>query len=225
MFLSEIPIRCLTLDKRYDKFIELQKRGNSLGLKIEGFFAGDGKSLPDGVNYNHIDVNTLPPMFQESTGYPAWWRSPAAYNAWLCHRKIFIDSLNNNDKFLWLMEDDAIIQEDFTEIIEQCSSFLLNVNWSALYLGWFSNGHLLDIGHKYIYRIIGGAGFHSIVLSKDMLEELVRFPPIGPFDEITAKYLLPSINAFAVYPCIVTQDDGYSYIEGGNLTKPDRYKK
>jgi len=220
---------CLTIEERYDSWIELKEQCYLIGITPEIFLAGKKKSENDTEVldlFDHIDIDKLPPKYEESICYPSWWRFPHAFNAWICHHKIIKKAFDEDVETLLLLEDDSEIMPDFQEIFEECRSFIDNNKWDMLYLGWYSNGNLKKIDHKYIYKIEGGAGFHGVILKRNVMKELLKFNPVGPFDWICGKYIHNRYKCYAIYPSIIMQKDGISYIEGGgHLTKPERNSK
>lgn len=210
------------LDKRYDKWLNIQTSAKSKDIDIIPFFAGDGKILQ---HYDYIDSDELPPITNETTAYPTWRNKTNAFNAWKSHKEIFNKFLETKKDFLWLFEDDVVFTDDYDSILEECESFINNCHFDMLYFGWYSNGNLFEIGHKYIKRMIGGGGFHSVVISKDVINYLVKIEPIAPFDETCGKKVHNLSYCYAIYPSIVLQEDGYSYVEDSVLNKPERYKR
>jgi hypothetical protein len=210
------------LDKRISRAQNIKQQANSLNIDVDFFICGNGNL---DLKYDHMDTIELPPRYSNSTEYPTWHRRPNAYNAWLCHKKIIINALENNCDFLLILEDDVIFEKDFVEIIDKTDDFFNNNSWDMIYFGWYSNGHLMPTNNPHVYKMNGGAGLHGILLTKKIMEILLQFDPIGPFDWICGTHINPSFNCYAMYPSIITQESGYSYIEGGNLEKPDRNHK
>lgn len=226
---------CLVLDKRIDQAFELQEQFENLfpDKQFKPFLAGNHLlNLDEGFDYNRIDSNELPPIFHNTTSYATWRNKPGAFNAWKCHAQIFMEFLWTNEKYLWLMEDDCVFTEDTKEILE---AFDYRLNWDGysrfggLYLGYYSNGNVQDWGMDPIRQVNGVAGFHSVILHREVIKRILHdtnYLPIGPFDEYTQKYhARPNFSPFyCVYPQVCLQRSGYSYVEQGNLEKPDRFK-
>lgn len=225
MNLNKIDVKCLVLDKRYNDWLGLQKQCNEAGFYPVPFVCGDGSNK--NLSYNRIDDNELPPRFTHSTTYPTWWARPNAYNAWKAHRAMMEDSVKHNRDLL-ILEDDAELSSDFNEIFNSkpVQEFYDSNYWDMLYLGWYSNGHLSNTWYDFVYRMNGGAGFHGVILKLDFMKDLIKTNPIGPFDETCGRLQKNNvINAFAIYPAIINQKSGFSYVENSNLEKPDRYHK
>lgn len=219
MILSKIDRAiCLTLDKRYDMACQLQEQCKEKGINIELFIAGSG-SKP--LKYDYIDSEELPKRTPYSTDYPTWFARPNALNAWNCHREIFLRCKENEN--LLLLEDDSELSEDFLEMIEKTEDFFNNNHWDMVYFGCY-HFNSLKTEHPNIMKMNGGGGFHGVLISGHVRKELLSFPPIGPYDWIVGKYLHQYYNCYAIYPSIINQKSGFSFVEGCVLNKPDRTK-
>lgn len=206
---------CLVLDKRMDLWNELDKSCQNHGILAEPFIAGDG-SLE--LDYQHIDVEECPPMLPGSTDYPTWWNRPNAFNAWLCHKQIITRAKKEGVESLLLLEDDSVFEEDFDEVMT--NAHLDRCGFDMLYLGWYSNGHLHSTPNQNLKIMRGGGGFHGVILNRRIIELLDAVEPKGPYDWICGKRHHHQMNCYAVYPDVITQRDGHSYVEGHHLTKP-----
>lgn len=212
---------CLTLDKRYEDALKIEAKGYEYGLNIELFLAGDGQMLD---HYDHVDTDDLPPRYTNSTNYATWWNRPNAYNAWKCHKKILQKAKQDGIEQLLLLEDDAFFENDLAEVVTNAYKFLQYSKWDMLYFGWYSNNHLKPTINTNVWSMHGGAGFHGVLLTKEMIDLFAEFDACGPFDWM-AGHAHNAIKAFAIYPSVITQKSGHSYVEGGNLEKPHRNKR
>ena len=213
---------CLTLDKRIEYAKTIVTSAKNYGIDVDLFLAGDGSI---DLLYDHVDINSLPPRYEQSLNYPSWTGRTNAYNAWLCHRKMIHKALSSGAKNLMILEDDIIFEEDFSEILEKVTPFFNSNKWDMIYFGWYSNDHLQPTDNEHVYRMMGGGGFHGVLINRNVLELLFEYHPLGPYDFISGVFLHDKIKAYAIYPCIISQMSGYSYVEGGTLEKPDRHKK
>lgn len=217
----------LTLDKRINLALELQKESyKQFGQTPELFIVGDGKTLPESL-YDHIDINELPPVYTKSIAYPTWWERPNAYNAWLSHNKILKHTLVQGYENLLLFEDDAFIEKDFSEVLSAASDFLANNKSDMLYLGGYHRpGSWTYTENEKVIQINGSGGWHGVVISKHIIEELLRFAPIGPYDWICGNYIHSRYKCYAIYPSVISQRDQiHSYVENSTLNKPSRYER
>lgn len=214
--------KVLLLDKRYHFWPELLTQCQSVGINPEAFLVGKGQKYL----YNYEDTDELPPRLPASTSYPSWWK-PQTYNAWKSHRKIFEEAKSKNVNTLLLMEDDATIESDFNEILTVVEPFFEKYNWDMIYFGCYSQPYAYtNTENKNVVRVNGVGGFHGVLMKKKIINELLNFEPICPFDEITHKYLHNIYDCYAIYPCIISQRDKiYSEVEETILNKPSRFFK
>lgn len=220
---TQIRTICLNLDLRLDNWLtNILPKWKAIGIHPESFICGSSNL---DYQYNHQDEQIIPQKYSNSINYPTWFARPNAYNAWKCHRKIFEIAYFSGDNALLLLEDDAIPEDDFVDIYEKCKDYLNNNPIDMLYFGCYSNGNLIDIGHKYIKRMNGGGGFHGVLLNRNIMKQLLAFAPLGPYDWMTQEYIHPYHKCYAITPCIISQESGYSYVENNTLVKPDRNVK
>lgn len=209
---------CLTLDKRYEIAQELQAQCKEKNIDVELFVAGSG-ARP--LKYNYIDGDELPPITPYTTNYPTWLARPNAYNAWQSHKGIF-EMCKPNENLL-LLEDDSELSEDFDELVAKTDSFFNENPWDMVYFGCY-HFNSLDTSSADVKKMNGGGGFHGVLITPKIRDILLTWSPIGPYDWITGQYLHQYHNCYAIYPSIINQRSGFSFVEGSNLDKPDRYK-
>lgn len=217
---------CLTLDKRVDycyDYIqpEFKKRFN---IDVEMFLAGKGGKS---YIYDHIDTDFLPPTLVGSINYPTWHERPNAYNAWKCHREIFLRFIRTKEEYLLLLEDDVFIEDDAEEIIgDDLENLIKTYNADMVYLGSYNatkHGRLEAPNILSLPRLSGVGGFHAVIMNRNIVRELLDFGKTGPFDWQAAKSIHGNgFRCLAVTPSVITQRDGFSYVEGHELKKPDR---
>ncbi len=205
-------VYCLYLDKRLNRHDYIKENVDHIA-----FIAGDG-SLD--IQYDHVDIKELPPKFKQSINYETWWKSPNAYNAWLCHHKILNIALQKGCETLLLLEDDIEFSEELDSALDDFEKI---DKWDMFYFGCYNNGNSLA-GPSDEVRIINGAGgFHGVALKRKVIEMLVMLPPIGPYDWICGQYFHQIYNCYCSYPTVINQADGYSYIENETFIKPSRF--
>lgn len=219
---------CLTLDQRLEyaqDYIvpEFKKR---LNIDVELFIAGNG--LRVNTDYNYIDDPlSLPCRFEKSTTYPTWFNRPNAYNAFKAHRAIFERVVYDGEERFLLLEDDVYIEPDFEQIVgDDVDALVNNLECDMLYLGSYNaskRGYLQAPHILSLPRVSDVGGFHAVVLDRRVIKRLIELPPYGPYDWMAAKYLHANLyNCLAINPSVISQRDGFSYVEGHNLTKPHR---
>jgi len=210
-------VYCLYLDKRLDRQEYIKDH-----VEHTAFIAGDGSM---DTKYNYIDTPDLPPKFKQSINYPTWWNSPNAFNAWKCHNIILNDALDKGYERILLLEDDVEFSEDFKEGLNNFLEFEKMNYWDMFYFGCYHNNKSLHVNSKGIRKMNGGGGFHGVALKTKIVELLCLLPPIGPYDWISGKLLHKNYHCYSSNPTIINQTDGFSYIEGKILSKPDTYEE
>lgn len=230
MFFSIDKAICLVLDERKEQVHRIADEWHKKGVHVDFFYAGNGSDTD--LTYDHIDEPILPPKYSNSIEYPTWHRRPSVYNAWKCHKKMMERCLETDDNNFLFLEDDSFIEEDFDDIWSKTSNFFSANEWDAIYLGSYHNWQHTRYGPVASYsktdnpnllRLRGSGGFHGVILSRKVLLGLVNVLPRGPFDW-TFGQLHNSYNVYGIYPCIVSQMSGWSFIEGQFLEKPERDK-
>jgi len=210
----------LYLDKRIQNYEKMNSQ-----IEHIPFICGDGSM---DLKYDYIDRKDLPPVYENSIDYPTWWVRPNAFNAWHCHKQIMSRFYNDQAKpeRLLLLEDDIELSEEFEDIVWAIDPFIQSNKWDMLYFGCYQNGMSEDYSCEktlHLRKMRGGGGFHGVAMTREIVGQLLEFAPIGPFDWVTGKYLHPKYRCYGVYPTIINQVDGYSFVEDCNLTKPSKW--
>ena len=216
--------KCLVLDKRIEFWPTLKESFQQRGITVNRFLAGDGHLKDE--QYDYIDTNDVTPSYYGGTDYATWYNRPNAFNAWKCHKLMFQSSLLDGFDHLLLIEDDAFIENDFDDILEKTEEFWDIHQYDIIYFGCYPqpNG-LQPTTNPYLFKATKVAGFHAVLLTKPVIEKLLSFFALGPYDEICWKYINSKVHAWAFNPCIISQKSGYSFVEGSNLEKPSRLYK
>ena len=214
----------LVLDKRIGYWKELRESFQSKGINLQLFLSGDGH-LQELYSYGHIDHDILPPIYPNGIQYETWYKTPNPMNCWLAQKKILQRTLMDGLDHVLLIEDDSIIEEDFDEVLSKAEPFFQDNKWDAIYFGAYHNPNSWEpTNNEAIIRLKGSGGFHGVLLTKRLIEDLVEVLPIGPLDW-QMGYFHNIYDCFAIYPSIISQKSGFSYIENSPLTKPSRYHR
>jgi GR25 family glycosyltransferase involved in LPS biosynthesis len=214
---------CMCLDRRIQNYNHINEQCQKyLGIEPQLFISGNSNLA---LNYNRIDIRELPPKLRFSTSYPSWWTF-GCYNAYLSHKQILEEFLDTPLETLLILEDDIQFEPDFAELYNTTIPILETVEWSMIYLGCYFTTRSRQISAtKNIYRVDGVAGWHAVLLKRHIVEEVLKFGPIGPMDNICGRFIHQKYPCYGIYPSIITQQSGYSYIEGGYLNKKSRYER
>ncbi len=214
---------CLLLDKRIDNWKEIQESFAKKNINLQSFLVGDGKL--DGYKYSHVDVASIPPVYHNSINYRSWYRE-STFNAWLSHRKIIQKSLEEGFDHVMIVEDDVFIEDDYDSILAKAAPFFKDNKWDMIYLGGYHNQDSWQLTtNENVIKLKGSGGWHAVILTELIMVKMLEFNPIGPMDWITGKYIHPDYDCYAIYPSIVSQKSGYSFVEESQLNKPSRYQR
>ena len=213
-------IQCLLLDKRIEERSRIKQECSSIGWDVNFCLVGDN-SLDE--KYFFVDVDSLPPKVEFCTTYPTWHKTPNAYNAWLSHRKMIMNSLDHGKDHILILEDDITIESDFKEIWDECEPWLDEHEWDMIYFGAYHNSSFTDTDNYHIKKLNGSAGWHAVLLNETIMKRVVDWDALGPFDWMSSVAVHPNSHCYGIWPSIVSQRSGYSYVEGGDLKKPSRY--
>lgn len=214
-------ITCLLLDKRLDLWDGVRKSiSGTFGIEPKPFLVGDGK-LSVHMPYSHIDVEKIPTRLPQSTNYPTWY-TKNCYNAYLSHKKILEQIYQSGEEILLLIEDDIIVEDDFVDIWNNSSDFFQNNKWDMLYFGCYHSPRDINVTPN-VYKLNGAGGWHGVLMQRHMIPEILKYGSIGPMDEICGRFIHPKFNCYGIYPSIISQQSGYSFVERQNLIKPSRY--
>lgn len=216
---------CLGLDKRKDMWPKLKDQvKRHLDLDLEIFVAGDGSD--NELVYDHVDTKQVGMDF-------IYTHNQAHYNAYLCHKKIFVKAMAQHVRRLLFLEDDAYLVEDRMHLLSdpKCQAVLDAENWDIIYLGWWQKrtGYtsedredLEDIWkHHKLFNIEPvphvpflqheTCGLHGVLLSWRILPALAT-ADYGPID----CFLHKNFNRFKAYfmwPKIIHTYSTWSYCE------------
>ncbi len=214
---------CFVVDKRYQNWANIQDQLTIVGFEPELFLSG-GENLD--LPYNRKNTDDKPPKHHSSTYYQTWWNRNNAYNAWLSRRQVLEECVSQGHKWLALFEDDIKVEDDFLAILETATPFLETLKFDALYFGGYhNNGSYEKTKHQNVIRVRGSGGWHAIMFNRQILMDLLVFEARGPYDWLMGNYLHDLYNCYAITPCIITQTDGISEVEGHHLSKPSRFLK
>ena len=229
MNLSDIDkIICLCLDKRVKLWSELDEQVKSIfGRPMQKFIVGDGQSL-DGHAYDKVDNNEKPPSTQSgskigglalsTSNHPmpetskSWMNRPNAYNAWKSHKEMMNIVLDEGASNALFLEDDAYFTNDFVENLQQIEY----EEWDGLWLGSYHRGNQshYDMYEKFEIKLSQGhAGFHACILKRNVIEEVVKHPPIGPIDLILGSVISSRYDFGVCVPNLAIQRSTHSFVE------------
>lgn len=214
-------IICLSLDLRKDLWRELEKQCLDKGWNYKSFICGGGgdRGLDPELKYDLIDTDEMPPAYKQSIQYPTWWKRPNAYRAWKSHRKMMEFSLEKEYKSVLFLEDDIILVDGFDEKLKKIEKRIdfYQPSIDMYYLGSFVNFDKSDY-EDYMWeslKVEGNCGgWHAVCLTEKVMKELLKFPPLGPYDWVCQNYIQRTHNCYAAIEPLVRQQGTFSWVEG-----------
>lgn len=178
----------INLDRREDRMENIENACRKINLKYERFSACDGENL----NKYKEDIDKY---FDKNHNL-----IPAQIGCALSHIKIWEKILENNYNNTLILEDDAIIPNNFWDQINLVINELPNY-WEMLILGCFPKCNSKNIiEKKYINKITGygNDGSHAYLINKTLIEKIIRvinlYPINIPIDTWLQKYIYINNN-------------------------------
>lgn len=216
---------CLGYDKRKDMWAKLADQVNRcLHKHLEIFIAGDGQDQE--LKYDHIDTNNIGNDF-------IYTRNKSHYNAYLCHKEIFTQAVQDGVNTLLFLEDDAYIIEDRVHLLWEykCHKIITSDCWDIIYLGWWQKraGYvsedredLEDVWKRYqLFNIEPvphvpflqheTCGLHGVLLRAPLIKQLSH-AQYGPIDSFLHKHF-STIDAYFMWPKVIHTYSTWSYCE------------
>lgn len=213
---------CSVFDRRIDNWPYIQKAAKQyLNIDCELHLSGDGH-CSDYV-YSNIDQDELPPQLELTTSYPTWMTT-RSYNAYKSHASLLQKCLDDPlCEIGCMLEDDIVFADDFTSIWNEVYDWIHNNVWDVIFLGGYHHSNSLLRLTDHIYQTWHTGGTHGWIFKRHIIPQILAYGPIGPIDGILSERLEQDLLCYMVYPSIINQQSGYSYLEQGVLQKPSRY--
>ena len=193
----------INLDSRKDKLESIDKDLKKNNLEYERFSACDGKKLD-------IYSNDIAKYFDKNNKL-----TPGQIGCALSHIKIWEKAIENNYKYTLVLEDDAIIPENFNNKLVDIFNDIPE-NWHMILLGCFPYCNSKKIkGKKYINKIQGygndgtQAYLINISLIKKIMSNIIKLNHLNiPIDTWLQKfiYVNKNYNIYNSNELIIKQD-------------------
>jgi len=127
---NQIPIVVINLAKDKDRRKRISEELTDKNLEFTFFDAVYGAAIPEGeiqkyYNKENSIINSVKPLSKGELG------------ATLSHLKIYQEMLDNEIERMIILEDDAVLTDDFLEALELIDE--LPSNWEVFLLGYSSN--------------------------------------------------------------------------------------
>jgi glycosyl transferase family 25 len=130
-----------------------------------------------------------------------FWNS-GALGYCLSYQNALIDAIKNNYSRVLIMDDDAVLTDNFLEVLEKAYASLPN-NWHMLYLAANHNKQSMPTEKEkiseHLYRLKGSVGSHAIIINRPAFETILNYAssPYGPLDIYFSVYQ-------QICPCFIT---------------------
>lgn len=140
--ITDIPIHCINLKKRIDRWKAFQDQPEIRRLSVQRFEGVDGKSI-DIINDSRIALSTKKNILKKSRRSHEEFDSVGGVGCALSHIAMWQELVNSEYDKMIIFEDDARVKPEFIEKIDgiiQRSSILKDTSgWDILLLGCASH--------------------------------------------------------------------------------------
>lgn len=136
----------------------------------------------------------------------------------LTMEKLLLEAMFEGHKTLLVLEDDCKFLTDDLRSVSVYMDFLPE-GWDCLYLGVNLYQDSVNLYSGKLIPLTSGYATHAIVYSSKGMRkvlEAIRAKKHNhlPFDEILVRHIQSQGNSFCTFPMLITQQNGYSDIEG-----------
>lgn len=215
---SKIKVLLINLDRATDRYEKMKSRCEKAGISFERFPAVEG------MKYAYSDKEFDEKRFRRRLGKGT---NPAEIGCYLSHYKAIERFLESDCEYGLIFEDDAIIKEDFVEIVNR----LIELE------GWdfvkFNTSHDYGFGSVNVANIFKDYCLYANLFPKTLSaayiinrkagESLKKnlLPMTVPYDHEMIMFWKFDIRQYSVFPSPITVNWGDSFI----AQKGDKYKK
>jgi GR25 family glycosyltransferase involved in LPS biosynthesis len=200
----------INMDKRTDRREHMDKQLAKFNICATRIAGVDGSELPWHPNLGPVST---------------YWNH-GALGYCLSYRNVIIDAIKHNYQRILIMDDDAVLTDNFLEILEKAYNSL-PTDWHILYLAANHSKESMPTEKERVtenlYRLKGGSvGSHALILNRPSFDTIMNFAsrPYGPMDLYLSMYQ-KVCPCYISYPGLATQLPGRSDI----LNKDIDYSK
>ena len=163
-----------------------------------------------------VAVDGVNIVWQNRFGVKSNFWNNGAFAYCLSYRVAIIDAIKNNYNSVFIMDDDAVLTDQFYPVLEKAFD-TLPANWHMLYLG-ANHGVPTPVAMPtekerigdHLYKLLGSMGSHAIIINKVAYPTILNFlsDPYAPLDLFFSMYQ-------RFFPCYITYP-GVAYQLGGH---------
>jgi len=170
----------INLDRRTDRKLHMEQQLNKLNLSATRIQAFDGKTI----------------KWRKEFGVWSKYWNEGAFACCLSHRQALTDAYKNGFENILILEDDAVLQDNFFEVLDKAWQELPE-NWHMLYLaanhgakGSPSYPTEKDKIGEHLFKLKGSLCSHAIILNKVCYPAILNHlaAPYGPIDVFYSLY-------------------------------------
>jgi GR25 family glycosyltransferase involved in LPS biosynthesis len=154
--------------------------------------------------------------WHQNLGLASKYWNKGALGYCLSYQNAIADALQNGFQRILVMDDDAVLTDNFLEILQKAYETLPD-DWHMLYLAANHNKDSMPTDAErvgpHLFRMKGSVGSHAIIFNRPSFETILNFAssPYGPLDVFFSVYqqICP---CYITYPGLATQMPGRSDI-------------
>lgn len=137
---------------------------------------------------------------------------PGEYGIKLSHIQILREAIKNKLESVFIFEDDIVLHNSVSEILERNYEFLTDAQF--IYLGGSHRGPITHVGGD-VYQAGDLYTTHAMWIHNSMFSEIIETLQFHPFHQLDNCYvfLQKKYRCLTIYPNIAYQKDGYSDIQ------------
>lgn len=194
--LDTIPIFCINLEKKPEKFDTIRKRLLTYELNVERWIA----DTPDTVTYNMVD-----------------YLKPGQRACTASHLNLFNHILLNNEEVILILEDDASFRHDWKTIVNEKLKTIDrdDPDWDCLFLNISDEVHPLETWSK-IYDQCLSAGY--IINKKGIKFILNHFKNLYYCIDWMTQILQSRGHSYSYFPWLIIQENHKSDTRANDKT-------
>ena len=195
-----IKIFVINLEKSIDRWKYINKQNNQ-NLNLVKFNA---------INGNHINKNNIKNLIDNNSYlYKNIDKNRGEIGCALSHLNIWEIFKKSNDKYIIIVEDDVIFEQN---LYKKINTYMKNApkDWDIIYLG---GSHI--VGYKvneYFIKpklnIKGNLGTYAMLINKKGVNKLLKYcKPITKSIDHQIKGLFNYINVYYTYPTLINHNN------------------
>ena len=190
----------INMDKRTDRREHMERQLAKFNLAAARVSAVDGKSLE----------------WHQQLGTQTTYWNHGALGYCISYQNALIDAIKNNYQRILIMDDDAVLTDNFLDVLSKAYDSLPN-DWHLLYLAANHSKESMPTAQERVsdslYKMKGSVGSHAIIINRPAFETILNFAstPYSPLDVYLSVYQ-QVCPCYIVYPGLATQMAGHSDI-------------